>query len=92
MSNQPAEVSRAQLGWAFAAAIPFVLSIGLLGFAISTRTAISFAAFWPLLQIFGYVMTLKMAKGDPAHYLVKTQVILHWMIVLLLAAMLVRGS
>ena len=92
MNNQPAEVSRAQLGWAFAAVIPFVLSIGLLGFAISTRTAISFAAFWPILQIFGYGMTLKMAKGDPAHYLVKTQVILHWIIVLLLAAMLVRGS
>lgn len=92
MSEKPAEVSRAQLIWFFAGAMPFVLSIALLGYSMSTGIALSFAIFWPILQIFGYGTTLKMAKGDPAHYLVKTQVMLHWMIVFLLAAMISRGG
>lgn len=92
MSSEPAQVSRAQLSWFLAGAIPFVLSIALLGYSLSTGIALSFAILWPLLQIFGYSMTLKMAKGDPAHNLVKTQVILHWMIVFLLAAMISRSG
>jgi len=92
VSGDTSQVSREQIIWFFAGGVPFVLSIALLGYSLSTRIALSFAVFWPLLQIFGYGMTLKMAKGDPAHYLVKTQIILHWIIVILLAAMISRGG
>lgn len=92
MSSEQAQVTSAQFGWFLAGALSFILSIALLGYSLWTGIALSFAILWPLLQIFGYGMALKMAKGDPAHYLVKTQVILHWMIVFLLAAMILRGG
>ena len=92
MSHDNAEGSRAQLGWFVAGVIPLLCSIALLGYSISTRVALSFAIIWPLLQIFGFTVTLRLAKGDPAHYLVKTQVILHWMIVVLLGALIIRGG
>ncbi|RGP40102.1 hypothetical protein BPTFM16_00378 [Altererythrobacter insulae] len=92
MSEKSPEVSLTQLGWFVAGAIPFLMSIALLGYSITTQVALSFAVVWPLLQIFGYTMTLKMAKGDPAHHLVKTQVILHWIIVLLLGALIIKGD
>lgn len=84
--------SRTQLGWAIAGSIPFLLSIALLGYALSKQVLLMFATAWPVLQLFGYVSTLKMAKGDPAHYLVKTQVLLHWIALMLLIAMLVKVS
>ena len=84
------EPSRAQLGWAIAAIIPFLLSIALLGFALSRQVLVLFATGWLLLQLCGYGSTLKMAKGDPAHYLVKAQVLLHWMALTLFIAMLVK--
>ena len=90
--SEHVEPTRAQLVWFLAGAIPFLASIGLLGYSLTTRVALSFAVFWPLLQIFGFVTALKMAKGDPAHYLVKTQVILHWMIVILLGSLVLKGS
>lgn len=90
--NDQVDLSRAQIGWTLAGVVPFLLSIALLGFAVSRQVMLSFAIGWPLLQIFGYSMTLKMAKGDPAHYLVKSQVILHWMALALLAALLARVS
>ena len=62
----------AQGRWALAAALPFLLSIGLLGFAISEQVLVAFAIGWPILQIIGYVGSIKLAKGDFTHYLVKT--------------------
>ena len=50
-----------------------------------------FAFGWPLLQVFGYTMTLRMAKGDPSHDLVKVQVILHYIALALLLALVVRA-
>lgn len=90
--SQSGAPTRTQGLWALGGAIPFLASIALLGFALSQQIAIVFAVAWPILQIFGYTMTLKMAKGDPAHYLVKSQVLLHWMVLALAAAMLVRNS
>ena len=86
------EPSGAQIGWAIAGAIPFLLSIALLGFAISRQVLVLFASGWLLLQLFGYGSTLKMAKGDSAHYLVKAQVLVHWMALTLFIAMLVKVS
>ena len=52
--------------------------------------------FWliagAILQIFGYAMTLRMAKGDAAHDLVKVQVVLHYIALVLLITLLVRAS
>lgn len=91
MSKQ-AELSRAQGLWALAGAIPFLLSIGLLGFALTKQVFVAFAVGWPLLQIFGYAMTLKLAKGDPSHYLVKAQVVLHWVALALLLSLLLGNT
>lgn len=84
--------SPAQALWALAGAIPFLLSIALLGYALSNRDIVVFAIGWFVLQIFGYSMTLKLAKGDPAHYLVKGQVLLHWIALMLLGALLLKAN
>jgi hypothetical protein len=89
--SETASPTRAQGLWALAGVIPFMLSIALLGYALAQQVLLVFAIAWPMIQIFGYSMTLKMAKGDPAHYLVKSQVLLHWMVLALAVAMLVRN-
>lgn len=91
MSQPSAELTRAQHGWALAAIIPFLLGIALFGFAMVKQVFVLFTTAWLLLQTFGYVISLKLAKGDPAHYLVKAQVLLHWTVVVLLVAMILRA-
>lgn len=90
MTDQP-DLTDAQKRWAIAAAIPFLLSLALLGYAMAKQVFLAFAAGWPVLQVFGYTMTLKMAKGDFSHVLVKTQVMLHVMVLGLLIAVVVRA-
>jgi hypothetical protein len=80
------ELSTAQKGWALGAALLFLAAIGFLGFALRTGIMSGFAIGWVALQIFGYVGALKFANGDFAHPLFKTQVVLHIMAVVLLAA------
>ncbi|MCH2488107.1 MAG: pyridoxal phosphate biosynthetic protein [Erythrobacter sp.] len=77
---------------ALAAAIPFLLSLALLGFALSRQTLLAFAIGWPLFQIFGYGGSLKLAKGALDHPLVKTQIVLHWMMLALFLAIVVRST
>jgi hypothetical protein len=50
-----------------------------------------FAVGWLALMIFGYVGALKMAKGDFAHPLFKSQVMLHVVAVGLLVAVILRA-
>lgn len=80
-----------QKRWAFAAAALFLLAVGFLGFALNTGVMVVFAVGWIALQIFGYVGALKMAKGDFAHPLFKSQVMLHVMALGLLAAVILRA-
>ena len=91
MSDQ-AQPSKAQHFWLIAGAIPFLLSIFLLGVSLNSGVLTAFAIGWPLLQVFGYTMTLRMAKGDPSHDLVKVQVVLHYIALILLVTTLVRAS
>ena len=77
---------------ALAAAIPFLLSLALPGFALSRQTLLAFAIGWPLVQVFGYGGSLKLAKGTIDHPLVKTQIVLHWMMLALFIAILVRAT
>ncbi len=91
MTDAP-ELTATQKRWAIAAAIPFLLSLALLGYAIAKQTFLAFAIGWPILQVFGYTMTLRIAKGDFSHVLVRGQVMLHVMALGLLVAILVRAS
>ncbi len=91
MSGQ-VQITKAQHFWLIAGAIPFLLSFLVLGVSFSTGALTAFAVGWPILQIFGYAMTLRMAKGDPAHDLVKVQVVLHYIALVLLITLLVRAS
>ncbi len=89
--SKSAAFTKAQHFWLIAGAIPFLLSIFLLGISLNSGVLTAFAIGWPLLQIFGYTMTLRMAKGDPAHDLVKVQVILHYIALILLVTMVARA-
>ena len=84
-------LAREQKLWAFAAAALFLIAIGFLGFALSTKVMMVFAVGWIALQIFGYVGALRMAKGDFAHPLFKSQVMLHVIALALLVAVFMRA-
>ena len=71
-----------------AAAIPFLLSLGLLGMAAQSGMALPFAIGWPIIQIAGYFVTIRKAKGDMRHPLVTTQIVLHWLVLALLVAVI----
>lgn len=85
------DLSRAQKGWALAAAILFLIACGFLGFALNTGVMRGFAIGWAALQVFGYVGALKFAKGDFAHPLFKSQVILHVIALMLLTASIAKA-
>lgn len=78
--------------WALAAALLFLLAVGFLGFAFNTGIMLSFAIGWLLLQIFGYVGSLKFANGDFAHPLFKGQVLLHCIALMLLVVTIIRAT
>lgn len=80
-----------QKRWAFGAAALFLIAIGFLGFALSQKVMQVFAVGWVALMIFGFVGALKRAKGDFAHPLFKSQVMLHVMALGLLVAVIVRA-
>ena len=84
-------LAREQKLWAAAAAALFLIAIAFLGFALSTRVMVVFAVGWVALQILGFVGALKMAKGDFAHQLFKSQVMLHVVALALLAAVVIRA-
>jgi len=85
-------LTNGQKFWALTAAVLFLLSIAFLGFALNTGVMRTFAIGWVALQIFGYVGALSMAKGDFAHPLFKSQVMLHIIAVVLLVALVLKGS
>ena len=90
--NDTPTLNRASTLWALAAVIPFLLSIALLAYALSNRFALAFAVGWPVLQVFGYAGALKLARGAIDHPLVKSQVFIHWTMLVLLGAMIARAA
>jgi hypothetical protein len=84
-------LSRGQKAWSLGAAILFLVAIAFLGFALNTGILRGFAIGWVALQIFGYVGALKFAKGDFAHPLFKTQVLLHVIALTLLIVSVVKA-
>lgn len=85
------ELTGAQKLWAGAAAALFLLAVGFLGFSLANQVLVPFGIGWVALQIFGYVGALKFAKGDFAHPLFKSQVMLHVIALALLAMAISRG-
>ncbi|WP_379922003.1 pyridoxal phosphate biosynthetic protein [Erythrobacter sp. R86502] len=85
------DLTSQQKRWAFAAAALFLVAVGFLGFALNAQVMVVFAVGWLVLQIFGFVGALKMAKGDFAHPLFKSQVMLHTIALALLAAIIVKA-
>ena len=93
MTDQPLpDLTRDQKIWAFLAAALFLGAVGFLGFALNTGVMRPFAIGWIALQIFGYVGALKFAKGDFAHPLFKSQVMLHIIAVALLFLAITRAT
>ncbi|NMW30968.1 hypothetical protein HKD42_02700 [Altererythrobacter sp. RZ02] len=94
MSNDPAQkhdfTGREKL-CLLAGTIPFLLSILLLGLAVKQQSFLPFAIGWPVLQLFGYTMTLKMAKGAITHPLVISQIMLNYLVLALLGSILVKA-
>lgn len=84
-------LSGAQQRWGLAAAALFLLAIGFLGFALNTGVMVVFAVGWVALQIFGFGGALRLAKGDFAHPLFKSQVMLHATAVALLVAVITKA-
>lgn len=91
-ASPPPELTREQKRWAFGAAALFLLALGFLGMALNARGMRVFAVGWVALQIFGYVGALKMAKGDFAHPLFKSQVMLHVIAAALLIALFLKAQ
>ena len=91
-SEELPELSRGQKVWSLAAAILFLIAVAFLGFALNTGILRSFAIGWVALQIFGFVGALKFSKGDFAHPLFKSQVMLHLIALMLLVILIVRAG
>lgn len=92
MAEDLPDLTGAQKRWAFGAAVLFLIAIGFLGFSLQSQVLVPFAIGWVALQIFGYVGSLKFAKGDFASPLFKSQVMLHVMALALLSALILRGT
>jgi len=84
-------LSGEQKRWAFGAAGLFLLAVGFLGFSLNTGVMRVFAVGWLVLMIFGYVGAIRVAKGDFAHPLFKSQVMLHVIAVGLLVMVFARA-
>jgi hypothetical protein len=85
------ELAPAQKGWALGAAVLFLAAIGFLGFALNSGVMRPFAIGWVALQIFGYVGALKFSRGDFAHPLFQSQIMLHIIATGLLALSIMRA-
>jgi len=91
MTDPQPELTKEQTRWALAAAVLFLAAVGLLGYAFASGTLLPFASGWLILQMFGYVGALRLAHGDLAHPLFKSQVMLHAIAFMLVIGLLVRG-
>jgi hypothetical protein len=86
------KLTAAQKLWALGALVPFMLSIAFLGFALGEGQLLMLAIGWPALQILGYVGSIQRAKGDFAHPLFASQVMIHWIALALIIGLVVRAA
>ncbi|QIQ86670.1 pyridoxal phosphate biosynthetic protein [Erythrobacter sp.] len=89
--RSPHELTAEQSRWAFFGATLFLTAVGFLGYAVAKGVILPFAIGWVVLQVFGYAGSLSRAKGDFAHPLFKSQVMIHVVVLGLLVALILRG-
>jgi small multidrug resistance pump len=89
--NPPSDLTPEQKFWAFGAASLFLTAIGLAGYALQSGVLVPFAIGWVVLQALGYAGSLKRAGGDMAHPLFKGQVLVHFVMLGLLVAIILKG-
>ena len=92
MGEELPALSRSQKTWSLCAALLFLFAVGFLGFALNTGILRGFAIGWVGLQIFGFVGAIKFAKGDFAHPLFASQVVLHGIALVLLATIISKAT
>jgi hypothetical protein len=85
------DLTAEQKRWAFFGSTLFLTAVGFLGFAVAKGVMLAFAIGWVILQAFGYVGSLSRAKGDFAHPLFKSQVMIHLVVLGLLVALVLKG-
>ncbi len=83
------ELTGKQKLWALAGVVPFLISLCLLGFALSSGKVLVLAIAWPALQVFGYVGAINRAKGDFSHPLWISQVSIHWIALALITILII---
>ncbi|MBV7264672.1 pyridoxal phosphate biosynthetic protein [Erythrobacter ani] len=91
-TSQAPELTSEQKRWAFFGSTLFLTAVGFLGYALGEGAMILFAAGWVALQIFGFVGSLRLAKGDFAQPLFKSQVFLHVIVLMMLMALVFRSG
>ncbi|MEQ8410919.1 MAG: pyridoxal phosphate biosynthetic protein [Erythrobacter sp.] len=91
MAGEAPELTAEQKRWAFFGSTLFLTAVGFLGYAVAEGVMLAFAIGWVVLQVFGYAGSLSRAKGDFAHPLFKSQVMIHFVVLGLLVALVLRG-
>lgn len=91
-TSQAPELTAGQSRWAFVGSMLFLTAIGFCGYALAEGALVPFAAGWVVLQLFGYVGALRIGKGDFAHPVFKSQVFVHTIVLMLLLALVFRGT
>ncbi|MBD2842308.1 pyridoxal phosphate biosynthetic protein [Erythrobacter rubeus] len=91
-TSEAPDLTSEQKRWAFFGSTLFLTAVGFLGYALGESAMIPFAAGWVVLQVFGFVGSLRLAKGDFAHPLFKSQVFLHLIVLMLLVALFLRSG
>ncbi|TRD12634.1 pyridoxal phosphate biosynthetic protein [Erythrobacter insulae] len=91
-TSKAPDLTAEQKRWAFLGSTMLLTAVGFLGFAFAEGIMLPFAIGWVVLQMFGYVGSLKLGNGDLAHPLFKTQVMLHMMVLGLLIALVIRAT
>ena len=91
MAGEAPDLTAEQNRWAFFGSTLFLTAVGFLGYAVAEGVMLAFAIGWVVLQVFGYAGSLSRAKGDFAHPLFKSQVMIHFVVLGLLVALVLRG-
>lgn len=89
--DPPPELTGEQKRWAFFGSTLFLTAVGFCGYAVAKGVMLAFAIGWVILQAFGYAGSLRAGGGDFAHPLFKSQVMLHFVVLGLLSAIILRG-
>ena len=82
-----AEPTRREKLLLLAAAIPFLASLALAGLALGRGILPEFGIGWPIVQGLMYYGATRFARGEVDHPLVISQIVLHWMMLVIVIAL-----